>query len=229
MNAGDDRAAARGAMTKYLRNPYLWGLIIGCVLVTMIRPLLRREPPPPPVLHQVPAFELVDANGQPFGSDELRGHVYVANFFFTRCPSICPPLMQGVARLQQRYHEAGLDDIRLISISADPAYDTPEQLRAVQSGYGADPERWRLLTGTPDAIRALAVQGFRVAHGEKVDTGDGGFDIAHTGKLMLVDPDGGLRGYYDSDSEGFDEVFWRSRHVLAEAQEKERQKDTGEN
>ncbi len=215
-------------MNKVLRSPYFWGLIIGCVLMTAIRPLLRREPPPPPVLHQVPAFELVDADGQPFGSDELRGHVYVANFFFTRCPSICPPLMQGVARLQARYREAGLDEIRLISISADPAYDTPEQLRAAQQSYGVDPARWRLLTGTPEAIRTLAMKGFQVAHGEAVDTGGGGFDIAHTGKLMLVDPQGGLRGYYDSDAQGFDEVFWRSRHVLAEAEKEERQQAQGE-
>lgn len=214
-------------MRKVLRSPYLWGLLIGCALVTLIRPLLRREPPPPPVLHQVPAFELVDADGQPFGSQELRGHVYVANFFFTRCPSICPPLMQGMARLQARYRDAGLDVIRLVSISADPTYDTPSRLRAAQASYGADPTRWRLLTGTPDAIRALAVKGFQVAHGEAVDTGGGTFDIAHTGKLMLVDPQGGLRGYYDSDARGFDEVFWRSRHVLQEAQREKQQEARG--
>jgi protein SCO1/2 len=185
--------------------------------VTLIRPLLRREPPPPPVLFPVPRFELVDTAGRPFGSDELRGHVYVASFFFTRCPSICPTLMHELAALQARYRAAGLDSIRLVSITVDPAHDTPERLRAAQERYGADPARWLLLTGAPEAIRTLAVQGFRVPHGEVVNRDDGAFDIAHTGKLMLVDARGELRGYYDSTAAGFDEVYWRSRHVLQEA------------
>jgi len=204
-------------MTRLLRSRYFWGLLIGCVLVTLIRPLLRREPPPPPVLFQVPRFELVGTDGRPFGSDDLRGHVYVANFFFTRCPSICPTLMHELAALQTRYREAGLDSIRLVSISADPAYDTPERLRAAQAGYGVDPSRWVLLTGAPAAVDSLAVQGFRVPLGDAVTQPDGAFDIAHTGKLMLVDAQGALRGYYDSDPVGFDEVFWRARHVLQEA------------
>jgi protein SCO1/2 len=205
-------------MRRLLRSPHLWGLLIGCLGVTLIRPLLRREPPPPPALFQVPRFELVGTDGRPFGSEELRGHVYVANFFFTRCPSICPTLMHQLATLQARYREAGIDSIRLVSISVDPTYDTPERLRAAQASYGVDPSRWLLLSGAPEAVRSLAVQGFRVPHGDVAQQDDGAFDIAHTGKLMLVDPQGALRGYYDSDPDGFDEVFWRSRHVLQEAQ-----------
>jgi protein SCO1/2 len=204
-------------MRRHLRSPYLWGLLVGCALVTLIRPLLRREPPPPAALFPVPRYELVDAEGRPFGSDQLRGHVYVASFFFTRCPSICPTLMRDLAALQARYRDAGLDAIRLVSITADPSHDTPERLRAAGARYGADPARWVLLTGAPEAIRALAEQGFRVPAGEVVARADGAFDIAHSGKLMLVDAQGALRGYYDSDAAGFDEVFWRSRRVLETA------------
>ena len=70
-------------MKSALRNPFVWAFVVGCAVVTLMRPLLRREPPPPPVLRQLPRFELVGSNGKPFGSDELRGHVYVVNFFFT--------------------------------------------------------------------------------------------------------------------------------------------------
>ena len=87
----------------------------------------------------------------------------------------------------------------------------------LQASFGVDPSRWRLLTGAPEAVRSLAVQGFRVPHGDTVQQADGAFDIAHTGKLILVDPHGAVRGFYDSDADGFDEVFWRSRHVLQEA------------
>lgn len=202
---------------KWHRNPFVWAFVVGCSVVTLIRPLLRREPPPPPVLRELPRFELTAADGRPFGSDELRGHVYVASFFFTRCESVCPALMKGMAKLQRIYREEGLDSIRLVSITVDPEHDTVARLREAQAGYGVDPERWALLTGSRDAIRALAVQGFQAPLGEPAGTAGDALDIAHSGKLMLVDPQGRLRGYYGSDADGFDEIYWRSRHVLKEA------------
>jgi protein SCO1 len=204
-------------MKPVLRNPFVWAFVVGCVVMTLMRPLLRREPPPPPVLRQLPRFELVESSGHPFGSDELRGHVYVVSFFFTSCPSLCPTLMKGMARLQQRYREEKLDSIRLVSITVDPERDTPERLRKAESDYGVDPTRWVLLTGPRERIRDLAVGGFQVALGEPERTEAGLLDIAHTGKILLVDGGGRLRGYYDSDAMGLDEVFWRSRRVLEEA------------
>jgi len=204
-------------MKSALRNPFVWAFVVGCAVVTVMRPLLRREPPPPPVLRQLPRFELVGSNGKPFGSDELRGHVYVVNFFFTDCTSLCPTLMKGMARLQQRYREENLDSIRLVSITVDPEHDTPARLRQAESDYGVDPARWRLLTGPRDRIRDLAVAGFQVAVGEPERTDAGLLDIAHSGKILLVDPAGGLRGYYDSDAMGLDEAFWRSKRVLETA------------
>jgi protein SCO1 len=204
-------------MKSALRNPFVWAFVVGCALVTLMRPLLRREPPPPPVLRQLPRFELVGSNGKPFGSDELRGHVYVVNFFFTDCTSLCPTLMKGMARLQQRYRDENLDSIRLVSITADPERDTPERLRQAEGEYGVDPARWVLLTGPRDRIRELAVTGFQVALGEPDRNEAGLLDIAHSGKILLVDSAGALRGYYDSDAMGLDEVFWRSKRVLETA------------
>jgi protein SCO1/2 len=201
-------------MRRWLRNPYAWAFVVGCALTTLMRPLLRRIPPPPPVLRQVPAFSLVSAEGRPFGSEELRGHVYVANFFFTRCPSICPTLMKGMATLQRRFRDENLESIRLVSISVDP-FDTSPRLREAGAGYGVDPSRWLLLTGPPDRVRSLAVDGFQVAPGEAI--GDGITDIAHAAKLLLVDGSGALRGVSDSDELGLDETFWRARRVLDES------------
>jgi protein SCO1 len=198
-------------MTRWLRNPYVWAFVVGCALTTLMRPLLRRIPSPPPVLWQVPAFTLVDSLGRPFGSEELRGQVYVANFFFTRCPSVCPTLMKGMATLQRRFRDENLETIRLVSISVD-SYDTPQRLHDAEPGYGVDPSRWVLLTGPRERVRSLAVDGFRVALGE----GDGVADIAHAAKLLLVDGSGALRGVYDSDELGLDETFWRARRVVEE-------------
>lgn len=204
-------------MTSRLRNPFLWAFVVGCAVMTLMRPLLRRVPSPPPVIGQVPGFSLMAASGEPFSSDDLRGHVYVASFFFTRCPTVCPALMQAMASLANRYHQEGLDSIRLVSISADPDYDTPVRLREAAEHYGVDPRRWVLLTGSRDDVRELAEEGFQVALGDPAPTAGAGLDIAHSAKLFLVDAAGGLRGGYGADAVGLDEVFWRSRRVLEES------------
>src|SRR5512143_3183439 len=194
-------------MKRLVRSPYFWGLLIGCATVTLIRPLLRREPAAPPVLSPLPRFELVAPDGTAFGSDALRGHVYVANFFTTRCAAIDLPAMHGMATLQELYREAGIDSIRLVSISADPAYDTPERLRAAQATFGVDPARWVLLTGGIEEIRSLAEQGFHVPFGDEAAGVSGACDAVHPSPLMLVDTQGGLRGIYGAGDLGVDEVF----------------------
>lgn len=186
------------------------------MVLTLLRPVLRREPSPPPVLGQLPEFRLTAPDGGAFGSDELAGQVYVANFFFTRCASICPLLTAAMRQLQTRYDETGVENVRLVSITVDPEYDTPERLREYGVERGVDERRWTLLTGTPEEIRGLAVGGFRTPLGE-AQTTDGLMDIAHTGKLILVDGHGGIRGYYESDATGLDEIYHRSRHVLRES------------
>lgn len=198
------------------RNLYVWGFIIGCIVITAIRPFLRHVPAPPPVLGHVPSYTLTDSSGKPFGSADLRGHVYVANSFFTSCPSICPALMRSLAKLQDRYKAEGVLGIRLVSISVDPVNDTPARLQAYAAGIGVDPKRWTLLTGSPEEIRAIVVGGFKTAMGEPATEPPDLIDITHSGKLVLVDAEGGLRGYYDSDEMGLDEVFHRSQHVLHE-------------
>ena len=206
------------ARTVY-RNPYVWGFVIGIVTLTAIRPLLRHVPDPPPVLAQLPEFSLVGMDGKPYGSAELRGQAYVANFFFTSCRSICPAIMHGMGRLQAGFAERNILGIRLVSISVDPEHDTPEVLHEYAKGMGVDPARWTLLTGDPEQVRRLVVDGFKTPVGTPSPQGAGPIDIAHTGKLVLVDGSGRIRGYYDSDEMGLDEVFNRAQHVLRQQRE----------
>lgn len=197
------------------RNPYVWAFVIGCLTMTLIRPLLRYEPKPPPVLSDLPSFSLVDTTGAPFGSAELRGQVWIASFFFTRCPSVCPLLMSHMAGLQKRFRAEGIDGIRLVSITVDPVNDTPERLRDAAPAYGVDPSRWTLLTGPLERVHELCVSGFHVPGFDGTGMING--DIPHTTKVVLVDPSNRIRGYYDTDEQGLDEVFWRAQHVLKEA------------
>ena len=94
-----------------------------------------------------------------------------------------------------------------------PVYD---RLREYGEATGVATRSWTLLTGQADEIRRLVVEGFRTPLGQP-ETSGGLMDIAHTGKLVLVDARGAIRGYYDSDATGLDEIFHRSRHVLPES------------
>jgi len=202
-----------------LRNPYVLGLAIGIVTLTLIRPLLRHVPEPPPVLSELPAFTLTGVDGKPFGSDDLKGQVYIASFFFTSCRSICPGIMRGVARLQDGFAQRNIDGIRLVSISVDPEHDTPEVLAAYGKTMGVDPRRWTLLTGEPAAVKRLVVEGFKTPLVAPFPGGPEPIDIAHTGKLVLVDGGGRIRGYYGTDEMGLDEVYNRAQHVLRQQRE----------
>jgi protein SCO1/2 len=197
---------------------FVAAFVIGAVSLTAIRPLLKRSPPPPPVLGEVPSFRLVDSDGHPFGSADLAGQAYVVNFFFTRCPSICPAQMQSMKELAELYRSRGIRGVTLLSISVDPEHDTPEVLRDYGAKLGASAPGWHLLTGGRAEIVALAEHGLKVGVGETPTAGADLTDIGHTGKFVLVDPAGRLRGYYErSDTWGMDELFERSRQVLGES------------
>ena len=183
-------------------------------MLTLLRPVLRFEPDPPVVLNDLPAFTLQAASGSAFSKDDMAGQVWVANFIFTRCVSICPGLTEAMARLDRRYQEAGIP-VRMLSVTVDPDHDTPEVLAEYGRQHGVDPSRWALLTGPQEEVRALVEGGFRTAMGLPEMTGNL-VDVAHTGKFVLVDGRGRIRGYYDTDVEGLDEIFHRARHVLDE-------------
>lgn len=199
-----------------LRSPYFWAALAGLILIPAMRPWLRFEPAPPPVLGTLPAYELLDTQGEAFGSRQLAGRVYVVSFIFTRCASICPRLASAMAKLARRYDEAGVESVHLLTISVDPVYDTPERLAEYARTHDAELARWTFLTGDEAAIRELVVGGFKTAIGDLVPAGAGPLDIAHSGKLVLVDGAGRIRGYYDADDLGVDEVFHRAQHVLKE-------------
>jgi protein SCO1/2 len=201
---------------RRLFNPWFLAVLAGVVLIPALRPLLRIEPDPPPVLRQLPEWRLVDQDGEGFGSADLAGDVYVASFLFTRCPTVCPRLTADLRRLERRYREEGVEDVRLVSFSVDPEHDTPERLRDYAGSRSLHLERWSLVTGSEEGMRAVVLDGFALPMGERLDLAGGLVDVAHTTRLVLVDRAGGIRGYYGSDAVGLDEVFHRTRQILAE-------------
>lgn len=111
-------------------------------------------------LAKAPNFVLIERGGQPLTTADLRGQVWVANFIFTRCADTCPLVSSRMAQLQQAF--ATEDDVRLVSITVDPAHDTPEVLARYADKLGAHPQRWLFLTGNKEQIYRLAREGFRM-------------------------------------------------------------------
>lgn len=165
----------------------------------------------PPVLFQLPRFRLVNETGASFGLRELQGKAWIASFFFTSCPSICPKLTRRMKKLEERTRPFGAR-VHHVSFSVDPKTDTPARLRAYGQKWGVDPRRWTLLTGPlPDVEHAIR-EGFKQAM-EKQTTpvtgplGEDLYDITHGARFVLVDAAGGLRGFYDSDPAGRDALM----------------------
>ncbi len=153
---------------------------------------------------EVPPFSLTSQRTTPFGLAELRGKVSVVNFVFTSCRDVCPLLsahMQDVAS-----HYAGADDVQFVSISVDPQTDTPDVLAAYAARFGGDP-RWHFLTGDAAAVRAVVVDGFkmaleRVAEGGGPTSAPSPASILHGERFVIVDREGRIRAFPDPKEPG---------------------------
>jgi protein SCO1/2 len=158
-----------------------------------------------PVLGTVPAFRLIGSDGEPVSQASLAGSVWVADFIFTRCPSLCPLLSARMASVQDALARQGKNAVRLVSFSVDPANDTPEALRAYADRFHADRSRWLFVTGERGALYTLISQGFRLAVAERPEgdnTGGEGL-ITHSDRFVLVDRNLQIRGYYHgTDDDG---------------------------
>jgi protein SCO1/2 len=196
---------------RLIQNPIVWAVVMGILFgVPVYRSMTRRLTASPPILGGLPAFTLTDQRGQPFGSRELTGKVWVADFIFTACQTACPLLSQRMAEVGKRARHLG-PDFHLVSISVDPARDTPDRLAAYASRYGANPISWSFLTGPEQAIQATVVDGFKVGAGKErsagADGGPGFWEIFHGEKLVLVDRQLRIRGYFDATPEGVDKLL----------------------
>ncbi len=150
-----------------------------------------RPPAPLPVLSTLPAFALTERSGTALTAGDLAGHVWVADFVFTRCPDFCPALTARMGGLQKRLASSD-DPVRLVSFSVDPAHDTPEVLREYATRAGAGPA-WLFATGPREALAALLREGFKVAW---ADDGPPTSPITHSDRFVLVDRRLRIRGYY---------------------------------
>lgn len=140
---------------------------------------------------QIQEFEFRNQNGKMFSSGKLKNKIIVANFFFTSCTGICPDMMKHLKKVQHTF----INDtaVAFISFSVDPVRDSSARLKLYCDKYNIDNSNWNLLTGDKIDIYRLARKSFYLSAGD----GDGGEnDFIHSDKLVLVDNNKYIRGYY---------------------------------
>lgn len=141
---------------------------------------------------KVPGFNFIDQDSMPIDQSFTKHKVWVANFFFTSCPSICPQMMHNLTKVQEAF--ANDDDIRIVSFTVDPEHDSPSRLNNYAQRYGINAKQWQLATGNKKDLYRFARKGLFVV----ATDGDGGAgDFIHSDNLVLIDKDGHIRGYYD--------------------------------
>ena len=161
----------------------------------------------PPVLYPAPAFSFTQRDGSTVTHKDLVGKVVIADFIFTRCGTICPRMSQQMAMMQSQLNTKPFwDQIRLVSFSVDPDFDTPDVLTAYAKRFDADKTHWLFLTGKRKEIWATVKDGFKLPVSDNVD--DGLMPIIHSDRFVLIDADGKIRGYYDGlEAKEFDRLL----------------------
>ena len=164
------------------------------------------------IWHHIPDFAFTNQDGKTVTQEAVKGKVYVADYFFTTCQSICPIMSKQLDRVAAaKKNEA---DFKILSLTVDPETDTPAQLKTYAEEYKANTQQWMFLTGTKPALYDLARTGYLL----DAEEGDGGpEDFIHTQNFALIDRHGRIRGYYDgTDSTAVNNLIQDIDFVLQE-------------
>ena len=166
------------------------------------------------IYNHIPPFSLIDQDGKVINQSVVKNKIYVASFFFTRCGTVCPRISSQLSRVQDIFRANPA--IILLSHSVDPEHDRPAQLKAYAHKYEAIAGKWYFLTGSKAEIYDLAMHGYylpTVDAGVKEGKPDETF--IHSEKLVLVDKEGIVRGFYDgTKKEDVDRLVLEIRVLL---------------
>ncbi|MGZ4118162.1 MAG: SCO family protein [Bacteroidia bacterium] len=167
--------------------------------------------------HTVKDFSFTDQDGKTITQKDFEGSVYVTDFFFTTCHSICPIMSTQMERVAEKFK--GNPEVKILSHTVDPEIDTVKQLKAYAIKHNADSKQWMFVTGDKKALYDMA----RTSYLLNADEGNGGpDDFIHTQNFALIDKDKRIRGFYDgTDSTDMSKLLKDIDLLLAEYHYKE--------
>ncbi|MEZ4936106.1 MAG: SCO family protein [Crocinitomicaceae bacterium] len=149
--------------------------------------------------HRIGQFAFLDQEGDTITKKDVEGKIYVADYFFTTCPTICPKMTAQLERVQEKYKDD--PEILILSHTVHPENDTVEVMARYAQRHGAISKKWYFLTGEKEELYRLARQSYFVLKPAEVgEPGDAGSDFIHTNNFVLIDQKGRIRGYYDGTS-----------------------------
>lgn len=205
-------------MERAVLNKWFWMVFVVLAFgYPIYRSMNRVLPPDLPVLSELPNYELVNDFSKSFGTLDLTGKTYIANFVFTNCPTTCPAQMEKTQKIQKRVRGLG-QKVALVTFTVDPQNDSPEVLHKYARSLGANPNIWTFLTSTSsnakEQIKELLVNGFKVPMGDGhemtgvVDQQEVTlWDIVHSERFVLVDNKGRVRGYYSTTTDDINKLM----------------------
>jgi protein SCO1/2 len=162
---------------------------------------------------KIPFFHFKNENGKQITSNDLKGKVWIADFFFTSCRTICPSMTTNLKRLNKETTDIQ-DHVQFISFTIDPERDSPEILHRYKYHYGIQAKNWIFLTGDEDKTHLLGIENFQIFAGRDEES-QGGY--AHSGAFTLVDKEGFVRGVYlGTDTKQVDQLQKDLRLLLNE-------------
>lgn len=147
--------------------------------------------------YTIPNFSFENHDGKVITNEFLKGKIYIADFFFTSCPGICPIMQNQLIRVQKAYE--GNENIVFLSHSLDPENDSKEVLKNYADRLGANTQNWYFVRGTEEQTYKMAGQGGYFISAKADENAPGGID--HSGRFILVDKDGHIRNYYEGTEE----------------------------
>jgi cytochrome oxidase Cu insertion factor (SCO1/SenC/PrrC family) len=216
-----DRRTIASSKSIWLGLALVGGLIALALVLRQLTGGADRAAPLP-MLGQVTDFTLTNQAGHAVTLADLRGKVWVADIIFTRCAGPCPPMTRRMRSLQDAL-PAG-SPTRLVTLTTDPAFDTPPVMKAYGERFGADPARWLFLTGTKTEIARLAIDGLKLTAIEKKpeDRADPNDLFIHSTIFVVVDKQARLRGAFETVGE--DVIFEQMKpRILAAVAQLERE------
>ncbi|OAT82709.1 cytochrome c oxidase assembly protein [Bacillus sp. MKU004] len=164
--------------------------------------------------YEIADFNYTNQQNEKVSLKDLEGKVWIADFIFTNCETVCPPMTFNLTKLQKELKEAGVEDYKIVSFSVDPENDTPQALKEYISGYEADTGKWELLTGYKfDEIKDFAEHSFKTIVAKDPNSDQ----VIHQTSFFLVNQEGVVVKNYSGNSDvPYDEITSDMKTLIKE-------------